>query len=635
MRHIVLPHLSLLELALKCSRFLPVLACLAFTVAAGAQSFTFTPNTTLTAESGNNTSAAGSFTAQTNGNAAPTNTSKLPTRNLLYSGSTTLIYAHFMPWFGQSNHMSVGYNSDDPGQVKKQVDDMMSRGIQGAVIDWYGPNKAVENGTTLLMKSEAESRGGQFVFAVMEDVGALNKCATTTGCDVTQQLISDLTYAYNTYMTSPAYMTNNGHPLVYFFGVDKYTIDWNTVRQSVPGNPYFIFQGTSGFTHAQSNGSFSWISVNTSNQDDEGLAYLDNFFNTAQNYPNDLTIGSAYAGFNNSLASWAGSTPKIMKQHCGQTWMDTFGRTGNHYSTTNQLYAIQLVTWNDYEEGTEIETGVENCLAVSAATSGSTLTWSVTGSGKENTIDHYTVYISNDGANLMALKDVPSGTHSYDFSGLGLTPGSTWQFFVKAVGVPSIHNQISSAVSYAAPANQPPIASLTVSPTSGTAPVTVNADASGSHDADGTIASYSINFGDGTVVSAATATHTYSTAGTYEVTATVTDNGGASSTASQTVSVSAAPPPPCTPSTVNRTVTICQPVQGATVSSPVQIVATATDSKSVQYIQVLVDGVKKYQLNGVKQISTSVVIAKGTHTITVQAKDNTGTFKQSVTVKVQ
>src|SRR5690349_9277333 len=79
MRHIVLPHLSLLELALKCSRFLPVLACLAFTVAAGAQSFTFTPNTTLAAESGNNTSAASSFTAQTNGNAAPTNTSKLPT----------------------------------------------------------------------------------------------------------------------------------------------------------------------------------------------------------------------------------------------------------------------------------------------------------------------------------------------------------------------------------------------------------------------------------------------------------------------------------------------------------------------------------------------------------------------------
>jgi PKD repeat protein len=485
------------------------------------------------------------------------------------------------------------------------------------------------------MKSEAESRGGQFVFAIMEDVGALNKCAATTGCSVTQQLISDLTYAYNTYETSPAYMTNNGHPLVYFFSVDKYAIDWSMVRQSVPGDPYFIFQGSSGFTHTQSNGSFSWIQVNTSNSDDEGLSYLDSFYSTAQNYPSSLTIGSAYTGFNNSLAPWLGTAaPKVMKQHCGQTWIDSFGRAGNRYSTSKQLYAIQLVTWNDYEEGTEIESGIDNCIAVSAATSGSTLTWALSGQGKENTIDHYTVFISNDGQNLMPVGDVPSGTHSFDLSKLGLAQGSTWQLYVKATGLPSIHNQMSSAVTYAVAANQPPVAAVTVNPTTGTAPVTVTADASGSRDPDGTIASYSINFGDGSTASGATATHTFTGAGKFTVTATVTDDKGASSSASQTVTVSAPPAASCTPGTVNRTVTICQPTAGATVSSPVQVVAAATDSKSVQNIQVLVDGVKKYQQNGTKQINTSIAISKGSHTLTVQAKDNNGTFKQSVAIAV-
>ena len=617
------------------ARFFLVSGLVGLSISVAAQSFTFAPTTTLAAESNNNTSAADSFTAQTNGNASASNTSKLSTRNLLYPGATTQIYAHFMPWFGQSNNMSVGYNSDDAGQVKKQVDDMMSRGIQGTVIDWYGPNKTVENGTTLLMKSEAESHGGQFVFAVMEDVGALNSCANTSGCSVTQQLINDLTYAYNTYMISPAYMASNGHPLVYFFGVDKYTIDWNVVRQSVPGNPYFLFQGSSGFTHSQSNGSFSWISVNTSNADDEGLAYLDNFYNAAQSYPSYLTIGSAYAGFNNSLASWAGSSPKIMKQHCGQTWMDTFGRVGNHYSTTNPLYAIQLVTWNDYEEGTELESGIDNCLGVSAATSGTTLTWSLSGQGKENTIDHYAVYISNDGQNLMPLANVPSGTYAYDFSSLALAPGSTWQFVVKAVGIPSIHNQISSPVTYAAPANQPPVVSLTVSPQSGTSPLLVTADASGSHDPDGSITNYRINFGDGTVVSTATASHTYLAAGAFTVTATLTDNLGATSSASQPLTVSAPPPPTCTPGTVNRTITICQPTSGATVASPVAVNATATDNKSVQYMQVYVDGVKRYQQNGTKQINTSIAVSTGTHTLTVQAKDNSGTFKQNVKIQVQ
>ena len=610
-----------------------VVALCSVSVSGLSQSFTFNPTTTLAQEDGNNTSAADSFSGQTNGNAAAGNTSKLPTRNLLYQGATTLIYAHFMPWFGQSNHMSVGYNSDDATQVKKQVDDMMSRGIQGAVIDWYGPNHTVENGTTLLMKSEAETRGGQFVFAVMEDVGALNSCANTSGCDVTQQLISDLTYAYNTYEVSPAYMTSGGHPLVYFFGVDKYTIDWTQVRQGVPGDPYFIFQGSSGFTHPYSSGSFSWIQPNASNPDDEGLSYLDSFYNTAQNYPNYLTIGSAYPGFNNSLAPWLGTnSPKIMKQHCGQTWIDSLGRTGNHYSTSNQLYAIQLVTWNDYEEGTEIESGIDNCIAMSASTSGATLSWSLSGTGKENTVDHYTVFISNDGQNLMPLTNPPSGTHSYDFSQLNLAPGTNWYFFVEAVGVPSIHNQMSAAVNYQAPSDQPPVASLSVTPTSGTLPLQVTADASGSSDPDGTIASYSINFGDGTVTSGPVAAHTYYSAGTFTVKATVTDNLGATASATRSVVVSA---PPCTPGTVNRTVTICQPGAGATVSSPVQVVAAATDSTSVQYMQVYVDGVKKYQQNGTAQISTSIAMAQGSHTLTVQAKDKRRTFKQTITIAVK
>ncbi|HKT69343.1 MAG TPA: hypothetical protein VJP83_07900, partial [Terriglobales bacterium] len=87
-----------------------------------------TPSTTLAAETGNNTSAADSFVAQSNGNAGATNVSKLPVRSLLYPGSTTKIYAHLVAWFGGSGHMNVGYNSADPSQVHRQVEDMISRG---------------------------------------------------------------------------------------------------------------------------------------------------------------------------------------------------------------------------------------------------------------------------------------------------------------------------------------------------------------------------------------------------------------------------------------------------------------------------------------------------------------------------
>ena len=94
-------------------------------------------------------------------------------------------------------------------------------------------------------------------------------------------------------------------------------------------------------------------------------------------------------------------------------------------------------------------------------------------------------------------------------------------------------------------ANSPPVAALSVSPSSGNAPLPVTADASASTDTDANpIASYRFDFGDGTAAvgpqAAATATHTYTAAGSYTVTVRVTDTAGLSSTATKTVTVAPA-----------------------------------------------------------------------------------------------
>jgi len=59
----------------------------------------------------------------------------------------------------------------------------------------------------------------------------------------------------------------------------------------------------------------------------------------------------------------------------------------------------------------------------------------------------------------------------------------------------------------------------------------------GSSDADGTIASYLWDFGDGQTSEEASPTHTYAAAGEVTVTLTVTDNGGATDEVSQTFDV--------------------------------------------------------------------------------------------------
>ena len=83
-------------------------------------------------------------------------------------------------------------------------------------------------------------------------------------------------------------------------------------------------------------------------------------------------------------------------------------------------------------------------------------------------------------------------------------------------------------------ANQPPTATFT----SSSSGLTASLNGAASSDPDGSIASWSWDFGDGTQGTGATAQHTYPAAGTYTVTLRVTDSGGATATRSASVAVS-------------------------------------------------------------------------------------------------
>jgi len=397
------------------------------------------PTTTLGAQTSNNTSAADAFVSQSNGNLGPSNISKLDVHSLLYPGSHTKVFAHLMLWFGGANHMNVGYKSTDPAQVKRQILDMIDRGIDGVTIDWYGPNNTAIDQATKVVMAEAEAHPG-FKFAVMIDQGAIkqNLCS---GCTAQQTFIQLLQYVEDKYFPSPAYFRIDGSPVVTNFDIDRvYQVDWTAAKAALATNPSFIFQDSSGFNHVLADGSYSWVMPTTS---DFGMSYLTDFYQTGLQFPQKETVGATYKGFNDTLAAWG--SKRMMGQQCGQTWLQTFAKANSFYDSTTQLDLLQLVTWNDYEEGTEIESGIDNCVSVSTSVAGDSLSWKIT--GQENTVDHYTPYISSDGQNLMPLNDLATGQHALNMCSYSLAAGN-YTLFVQAVGKASFKNQISAPAHY-------------------------------------------------------------------------------------------------------------------------------------------------------------------------------------------
>jgi PKD repeat protein len=137
--------------------------------------------------------------------------------------------------------------------------------------------------------------------------------------------------------------------------------------------------------------------------------------------------------------------------------------------------------------------------------------------------------------------DGPIASYTWDFgdgtSGSGVTATHTYSqggtYSVQLTVADGLGATNSSSRSVTVTPNQSPTAAFT----SSVQDLKVSLDASTSDDPDGTIASYSWDFGDGATGSGKTDSHTYAQSGTYNVRLTVTDNDGASGSITHDVRV--------------------------------------------------------------------------------------------------
>lgn len=299
----------------------------------------------------------------------------------------TKIYMHYMPWFetnessgnGQwgyhwtmanRNPNNIGsngqreiashyypligpYHSGDKPVIENHLLMMKYAGVDGVLIDWYGTynlndyriNK--ENSEQLIAMLD---KVGLEYAIVYEDRFLPNIVNAGLAPTVTGAAKADLNYMQTNYFGDANYIKIGGKPLLLNFGPITLTMpdQWTNVFANINPKPAFLtLWNESAEAGSNAMGEYSWVYQNNT--------HLANFY--TNNMPNlELAFGSAYPGFNDFYEE--GGVGNIIGWSIDHNNGATLDETLSLAQNAGVDY-LQLVTWNDFGEGTVIEPTVE------------------------------------------------------------------------------------------------------------------------------------------------------------------------------------------------------------------------------------------------------------------------------------
>jgi hypothetical protein len=285
------------------------------------------------------------------------------------TGPKPELLALYEGWFGEPNHLNVGYSCHDVHKLRDQIKSAQAMGISGFVVDWYGDRDPFVDQTYALLEKQAAKN--HFHVAMMYDESNATDGATDAA-------IADLTMFRDSYLTTKdgreAYLTYQGRPVILVWPRGK-AIDWDKVRSAVnqwKPAPWLIAENLPDKYVKDFDGYYPWVQPGAKGWAADGShwggGYLSSFYQTmAEKFPGKIIVGGAWAEFNDSKASWG--LNRHIDARCGQTFRDTLNLWRKFVPAGQVIPFMMVETWNDHEEGTAIEDGLPTCGGQAAPTS--------------------------------------------------------------------------------------------------------------------------------------------------------------------------------------------------------------------------------------------------------------------------
>jgi hypothetical protein len=276
----------------------------------------------------------------------------------------TRMVADYQPWFGDRQHINVGYSTQDPEVLRRQIQQAKDVGVYAFAVDWYGDRRPFLDRSYAILQQVASENN--FHVALMYDETEEDNGHST------EDALNAFDKAYRHYIgpNAPgreAYLLYNGRPVIFIFQKRGHT-DWHRVRQVVnqwESPPLLIIKDMPPQEYPNAfDGYYAWVHPGPrgwqSDGSEWGEQYLHAFYQRMRNVgPNKVVVGGVWPGFDDHKASW--SLNRFMDRRCGKTFEDTLRIFRQYADGSMNIPFVMIATWNDYEEGTEIENGVSSC----------------------------------------------------------------------------------------------------------------------------------------------------------------------------------------------------------------------------------------------------------------------------------
>jgi len=268
--------------------------------------------------------------------------------DIIESGGQRQIAAHYYPLIGP-------YASRDKDVIEYHNLLMKLSGVDGILINWYGIAGSNGDITDLIKSSDSlvsytDDFGMQFG-VVLEDRFSRS----------ISDVKDNMTYLKDNYFNRPEYIRYgaSNEPLVCVFGPITFQspANWTEIMASAGEDIEFLtLWYESGDAGANADGEFSWVYQDNTNH----ITHLDNFYKNKA--PSLKTVaGSVYPGFEDFYKEGGVSDGYFnIPANSGSTLDATFKKAEQYKSVIDM---VQLVTFNDFGEGTMFEPTVETGFA--------------------------------------------------------------------------------------------------------------------------------------------------------------------------------------------------------------------------------------------------------------------------------